>query len=146
MNKVLIYIINIVIILFYLGCGENQQVEQKSETEKTTIKFVLNDGNKWQMDEHTRSAIKNLDSLLNLKEPIKSLEEYNQLGEKLDEELILLIRGCTMEGPDHDQLHVFLGYFYPKVQSLKKETTVDTAENILNEMKNLFTEYHKHFE
>ena len=146
MNRVLIYFINIFIILFCLGCGDNQQVEQKGETKKTTIKFILNDGEKWQMDAHTRTAIKNLDSLLKSQEPIKSLEEYNQLGEKLDEELILLIRGCTMEGPDHDQLHVFLGYFYPKVQSLKKETTVDTAEKILNEMKNLFTEYHKHFE
>jgi len=146
MNRVLIYIINIFIILFYLGCGDNQQVEQKSETEKTTIKFVLNDGNKWQMDEHTRTAIKNLDSLLKSQESINSIEDFNLLGEKLDDELILLIRGCTMEGADHDQLHVFLGYFYPKVQSLKKETTVDTAEDILNEMKNLFTEYHKHFE
>ena len=146
MNKVLIYIINIVIILFYLGCGENQQVEQKSETEKTTIKFVLNDGNKWQMDEHTRTAIRNLDSLLIAHQSIKSINEHQKLGEKLDEELILLIRGCTMEGPDHDQLHIFLGYFYPKVQELKKETILELSKSNIDEMEKLLIEYNKYFE
>jgi len=146
MNKLLILSICFVILLLYLGCGEKQQSNQKSESEKTTIKFILNDGNKWQMDEHTRNAIKNLDSLLLSHKSINSTEEYQQLGEKLDEELILLIRGCTMEGPDHDQLHVFLGYFYPKVQSLKKAIKIESSKNILKEMKVLLIEYHKYFE
>jgi hypothetical protein len=138
--------INISILFFYMGCTEKPKAEKKNDTEKPIIKFVLNDGNKWQMDEHTRNAIKNLDSLLKSQQPVKSIEESKLLGKKLDEELILLIRGCTMEGPAHDQLHVFLGYFYPMVQDLKKETEVESSKKILAKMENLFVEYHKYFE
>lgn len=133
------------ILIFVFCCGE-QQSEQEKKEHKAAAKFVLNDGKKWQMDEHTRNAIKELDSLLNTQEVIKSIEEYNQFGQKLDDELILLIRGCTMEGSAHDQLHIFLGYFYPQVQSIKKETTIESAEKLLNEMQSLFEEYHKYFE
>ena len=66
MNKLLIYFLSILVIQFYIGCKEKQQSEQTSETQKTTIKFVLNDGNKWQMDGHTRTAIKNLERLHHL--------------------------------------------------------------------------------
>jgi len=136
----------IFIVIIYLGCGEKQQAEQTIEIQKTIIKFVLNEGKKWQMDEHTRKTITNLDSILNSQEQPTSIEEYSQLGEKLDEELILLIRGCTMEGPAHDQLHIFLGYFYPMVQDLKKDTEVESSKKILAKMDNLFVEYHKYFE
>jgi hypothetical protein len=146
MNKFLICLISIIIVLTYLGCGEKQQSEQTGESQKSIIKFVLNDGKKWQMDEHTRNTIKNLDSLLISQDPINTIEDYNLHGEKLDEELILLIRGCTMEGPAHDQLHIFLGYFYPKIQSLKKETNTELAKDNITEMENLFVEYHKYFE
>ena len=146
MNKLLIYFVGILVIQMYIGCKEKQQSEQTSETQKTTIKFVLNDGKKWQMDEHTRTVIKNLDSLLIAYQSIKSITEYQQLGEKLDEELILLIRGCTMEGPDHDQLHIFLGYFYPKVQNFKNEINIDASKTNLAEMNKLMSEYHKYFE
>jgi len=146
MNKLLTLSLHIVILLFYFGCDEKQQNTKKSEPEKTTIKLVLNDGKKWQMDEHTRNAIKNLDSLLISHSSIKSIDEHQQLSEKLDEELIFLIRGCTMEGPAHDQLHVFLGFFYPKVQSLKKETIIESSKNVFKELEILVIEYHKHFE
>lgn len=146
MNKFLIYLISIIIVLTYLGCGEKQQSGQTVESQKTIIKFVLNDGKKWQMDEHTRNAIKYLDSLLKSQDPINTIENYNLLGEKLDDQLILLIRGCTMEGPAHDQLHIFLGYFYPMVQDLKKDNKVESSKKILAAMKNLFVEYHKYFE
>ena len=146
MNKLLSLSLHIVILLFYFGCGDKQQTDQKSEPEKTSIKLVLNNGKKWQMDEHSRNAIKNLDSLLISHSSIKSIEEHQQLAEKLDEELILLIRGCTMEGPAHDQLHVFLGSFYPKVQSLKKETIIESSKNVLKELIFLLLEYHKYFE
>ena len=136
----------IIILIFSLnGCQDKKKSTATVES-KTTIKFVLNDGKKWQMDEHTRNAIKNLNSLLNSEEAFESIVGYNQLGQKLDDELILLIQGCTMEGPDHDQLHIFLGYFYPQVQSLKKEADLALAENQVHEMKSLFEEYHKYFE
>jgi hypothetical protein len=133
-------------MLLYLGCGENHQSNQTGNTEKTTIKFVLNDGKKWQMDEHTRNAIHNLNNIIKSKEHIKTLDDYKLLAVKLDEELLSLIRGCTMEGPAHDQLHIFIGYFYPMVQNLKKEKNLDAAQNILIEMQVLFMEYHKSFE
>lgn len=143
MNKLLIYFF---LVLIYLGCSEKQQSEQTRETQKKTIKFVLNDGKKWQMDQHTRNAIQNLDSLLTFNEPIKSIEGSKLFAEKLDEELILLIRGCTMEGPAHDQLHVFLGYFYPMVQELKKEENLESSQNMHSKMKEIFIQYHQYFE
>lgn len=138
-------LIFVITILFNLSCSEQQKSEKNNTSEKTTIKFVLNDGKKWQMDEHTRTSIKNLDNLLNSQDVIKSVEGFNQFGKKMDDELILLIRSCTMDGKAHDQLHIFLGYFYPLVQSLKKASEISSAEKIVSEMKELFVQYHKYF-
>ena len=51
-----------------------------------------------------------------------------------------------MEGPDHDQLHIFLGYFYPKVQDLKKEANLETSKKNIAEMEKLVVEYNKYFD
>lgn len=79
--------------------------------------LVLNDGKKWPMDGHTRDVIGEMHKTV-AEVAIASAADGRRAGEVLDEQLKTLIRGCTMQGPAHDNLHVFLGAFMPEVNAL----------------------------
>ena len=142
MQHTTLFLIISLMMIFFTGCSE----QQENRAEKAAEKFILNDGQKWQMDEHTRSAIKTIDSLLTADIAFESIDAYKLFAEKLDTELVALIRGCTMEGPAHDQLHIFLGYFYPKIQDLKKEENSEKSQVLVSQMRDLLKEYHIYFE
>ncbi|MFC2088364.1 hypothetical protein ACFLSX_02095 [Calditrichota bacterium] len=147
MNIVLKLMAILFLVLIY-SCTEKQSQKETTanNTQKPQMKFTLNNDQKWQMDAHTRNSLKNIDSILIAKDQLTSTEDYKTLGNEINNELLSLIQDCTMEGPAHDQLHVFLGYFYPLVQDLKNENSVELYNKTLIDIKNLLSEYHKYFD
>ena len=87
-------------------------------------KLSLNQGNKWQMDEHTRKMFHVMEqrSQTNL--------SPKKLGEQLNQDLQKLINGCTMSGEAHDQLHLFLTPFIPAVKSLSETGSTKSLEEV----------------
>ncbi len=101
--------------------------------------FPLDDGKKWQMDEHTRASVGRVDGLV-----AGAGDDLGALADALDAEIQVLIKGCTMTGPAHDQLHVWLMALIPRIEGLRKGG--DAAKATLAEMKTLSTRYHVAFE
>ena len=101
--------------------------------------FPLDDGKKWQMDEHTRASVGRLGGLLD-----GAGDDLGALADAFDAEIQVLIKGCTMTGPAHDQLHVFLMAFIPRVEGLRQGG--EAAKATLAEIKTLFERYHVAFE
>ncbi len=94
-------------------------------------RIVLDRGKRWQMDEHTRTMfVRMSDAFLGL--DIASLDEdrLRQAGSELQGHLDALVRGCTMQGPAHDQLHVYLTGYMPAVAALAETGSVDAAETV----------------
>ncbi len=109
-------------------------------------RLALNDGEKWPVDEHTRASAARIVEVLDDQRTIGSVEDARTLGTALDEELDTLVKGCTMTGAAHDQLHVFLVALFPKVEELQEGTDVERLGLVRGEIASLFEEYGDHFE
>ena len=109
------------------------------------LPLTLNDGAKWSMDEHTRASSAALQTHLSEAAPVV-VEALTALGATLQGDINGLIKGCTMSGPSHDQLHVFLMAFLPEVQALSATTDVAAGRETVERLKGLMAAYGEHFE
>tara|TARA_R110001592_G_scaffold16881_1_gene71347 strand:+ start:23325 stop:23798 length:474 start_codon:yes stop_codon:yes gene_type:complete len=102
----------------------------------------LNNDEKWEMDDHTRQSFAQMVELF-LNTDIASLnnDELKSYGIALQKNLDDLIRGCTMEGEPHDQLHIFLMGYMPEVEELSNSGSQENAQNIQYYLEN----YSKYF-
>ena len=99
----------------------------------------LNNGEKWEMDNHTRQSFAQMAELF-LNIDIASLNngELKSQGITLQKNLDNLITGCTMEGEPHDQLHIFLMGYMPEVEELSNSGSQENAQNIQYYLENYF--------
>ncbi len=104
--------------------------------------ITLNEGLKWTMDEHTRASFSTMaDSFLDLDTSTQETETLQQKGTELRAELNELIRGCTMTGTAHDQLHLYLTGYIPAVAALEEKGGHEEAQKVqfyLQEYSNYF--------
>jgi len=134
------------------GCGHDHKDHAHSVPEPghgghdANVNLELNNGQKWKVDDHTRQSTEKLLHLLDETAPIGSRSDAEALAEALDEELANLVRGCTMTGPAHDQLHVFLAALFPKAAELRSQRTVKELQTVRDEISSLFAAYNEHFE
>ena len=113
---------------------------------EAVVELALNDGEKWQVDDHTRGAASRLTEIVEVTAPIDSVDDARVLGSAIDAEIATLIQGCTMTGPAHDQLHVFLVEVFPRVEELKTAEDLDGLRQVQTEMGALLDAYDRHFE
>ncbi len=93
--------------------------------------MVLNDGERWQMDEHTRTSFaKMATSFLDADPQPVAAEDLKAAGANLNTLINELIMGCTMIGPGHDQLHVYLVGYMPAVAALASAGRTEDAETV----------------
>ena len=106
----------------------------------------LDDGKKWRVDDSTRESAARLTELVGAAPTIASVADARALGQALDDELDTLVKNCTMTGPAHDQLHVFLVAFFPRVTELKEETETSELQHARDQVASLLEAYDSHFE
>lgn len=110
----------------------------------TTSGLNLNDGKQWEMDEHTRKMSSKMEKTF-FKADHSNQASLNALGIQLETQLGELIKGCTMSGKAHDQLHVFLSGHTPAIKSLAKADDYEAARSLAIKLKGNFENYKKHF-
>ncbi len=133
----------IVFLIFGMACNnpsqhghpaENQQSGDEAP-EAAKIGLTLNNGAKWAADNSTYGGMKQLElSIHNFTQSHTnpSLEDYHQLGEALASINTEIIRQCSMQGKDHDQLHLLLEPMLQNVDVIKKgNDTGAAAKNLL---------------
>lgn len=133
-------IVYLFLLMLVLGCSSNKDTQKEkkcgecSSCSQTGATLKLNNGNKWKVDDHTRSIITNMQNIVtNQKKPI---------AKNLKNEIQALIQGCTMKGESHDQLHVFLTKYIPAVENL----ALNNNEQNLKKIKGLLILYSEYFE
>lgn len=126
-------------ILAFTACKKNQDVVHEHpevHAETGQLEIPLNDGQKWKMDDHTRSMF------VAMTERVKAGGDAAEVGKGLKSDLDQLIQGCTMEGAAHDQLHVYLVSFIPAVE---KAASTGSPES-LKKAEDLLSKYPQYFE
>jgi len=78
----------------------------------------LDQGNKWQANVETTIGVSKMRSIIDHTAP-RTVSEYRQLGNELNNLKNELVKKCTMTGPSHDNLHVWLYPLIKKIEALQ---------------------------
>jgi hypothetical protein len=125
------------IVLLLCSCGEDHHHDHGDLDAASVPGLTLNDGKKWQMDDHTREMFAAMATRTS-----EHKGELKKLGEGLEEDLDKLVRGCTMVGGAHDELHRFLIHYVPAVSKLENTGSMEA----LTRVKMLLQAYPEYFE
>ena len=111
MNKLFIIISSIILII---ACNNQTEKKEVKEVPIAAIikhidsnEIVLNNGEKWKVDDKMLVHIRNMENDINSFENTSNTD-YKELAKKLQSNLDLLTTNCTMKGQAHDELHKWL--------------------------------------
>lgn len=147
-NRMFHIAIALVAALLLAGCdGHDHAHEEPGHAHEAgqATALQLNDGQRWAMDDHTRESMHQLDAILSEEAPATP-EGYRRMGERLHETTRELIAGCTMQGPAHDQLHIYLGELLPRIATLRETDDAAAGESILAELRTGQDRFHHYFQ
>lgn len=150
MNKIL-YVIVMTVTLF--SCS-NTVDDKASEGKEQTIPIehergideviVLNNGEKWKVDENMMVHI------LNMENDIAAFitagdKNYSMLASQLESNIELLTSNCTMEGQAHDELHKWLIPYIETVEAFSESTKNNTGAEQLENIEKSFVTFNQYF-
>jgi hypothetical protein len=106
--------------------------------------LVLNASDKWEADEHTNNSVAKMHEMV---EQVKMQKEpdYDGLAAKLKLEVQNLVKGCTMNGDAHDQLHIWLNDYMKRIVKLSDKTDEQGREIALNNLAESLHNYSEYF-
>jgi hypothetical protein len=90
--------------------------EPEPVAEPATGGLSLNGDAKWGLDESTRARMIAIRGTLSDAQSAESPDPAT-VANAVSDDLNAMIAGCSMEGPAHDELHVFLMAFMPAVRA-----------------------------
>ncbi|MAO07844.1 MAG: hypothetical protein CL596_03940 [Alteromonas sp.] len=159
MNKIVIVLI--AAALFFTGCKEqpkenttikNNEVEHtEHHTESNLVSndwmhnIQLDNGAKWEANPETNQGVTKMKLAFAQNNP-KDLKDYHELAETLNNDKNFVIKECTMKGPSHDNLHVWLLPLIDKIDALKEAKTLEEAQQIYKSIEQNVNAYDTYFE
>ncbi len=131
------------------GVHEHEMEEMAAETHTMHNSWVneikLDNGNKWEANLETTEGVDKMLNLVKSNDP-KTVEDYHALASKLNEEKNYVVKKCTMEGPSHDNLHVFLHPLIEKIEALGKVSSTDEGAEVTASIKENLEGYYNYFQ
>lgn len=116
--------ISALILLTIISCKSNDADKNPLLNNNWETEIKLDETNKWTAnDETTEGVNKMLDILENLN--TNPDLDYTTLGKDLKGEINVVIQKCSMKGPSHDNLHVFLMPLIDKVDALQEARSIE---------------------
>ena len=136
--------LSLVNVASHAGSDKNKHEHDSPGASMSNAKLSLNDGEKWEMDDHTRMMSAKMQETF-FSADHSTQGNLNALGLQLEEQLDTLIKGCTMTGASHDQLHLFLSGYMPAVQGMARAEDYDSARSLAIKIKGELQAYKQHF-
>lgn len=151
-----------IISALLFGCNENKTKHDNSETVHTEQddhanhkmegldnswreEIQLDGSKKWEANIETTESVDKMKSIIG-RTKTETVEDYHALAKELNEVKNYLVKSCTMEGPSHDNLHIFLHPLIEKIGALGKVTTVAEGSEVLTSIKENLDGYYQYFE
>ena len=147
-----------------VSCNESKKKDKAPESsvrESETIKEEMTDkkiilNNDWindiSLDKETKwkaniETTRGINAMLNLIEEnnLITLEDFHQLANKLNNEKNMVIKECSMKGPSHDNLHIFLLPLIEKIDYLLTTTSIEEGSKITASIKDNLNFYQNYF-
>ncbi|MGB5665743.1 MAG: hypothetical protein WBM53_02755 [Maribacter sp.] len=154
---------NSVIILLLIAtvmssCNNTEKQEEHESTKEVVLAqeadilstawmddIKLNDGSKWKANIETTEGVVKMQGLLNTQSTV-TIEDYHELASKLNEVKNWLVKECTMKGPSHDNLHIWLYPLIEKIVALSEANTLAEASEIKQSIVDNINSYTNYFQ
>ncbi len=117
------------VTLLLCACGGDHRHEDPAGS-MTVPGLSTNAGKKWKMDDHTRSMFTVMTRRL-----AEHSGDPEELGKSLSDDLDRLVRGCTMTGSVHDELHRFLIFYVPAITTLSESGSAEALQKVTRLLK-----------
>ena len=161
MNKTLVILV--VTLSLTISCKETNK--ENPVEEKTTVETVnhenhstrsheindtwvndmmLNNGNKWSANKETTDGVSEMLTLVEVNKSITT-DDYKNLGVVLSSVNNTVVKECTMEGPSHDNLHVWLHPLIEKITLLQKVQNPEEGAQLTSNIKTHLEGYYDYF-
>ncbi|MCK4562526.1 MAG: hypothetical protein KAT78_06440 [Flavobacteriaceae bacterium] len=130
--------------------NETKHEEEKIVNEETQINndwiqtIKLNDSQKWEANIETTKGVNAMLNQINESNP-NTVQDYLDLANKLNSEKNTLVKECTMTGPSHDNLHIFLHPLIEKINQLLKTTSTTEGSETTKSIKENLEAYADYF-
>ncbi|MGZ0017342.1 hypothetical protein [Yeosuana sp. AK3] len=140
MKKLLLTISLLILILSSCINVKKENQTTKHDTHKTTpVNTVFNNkwmdtiqldnGSKWLANMETTKGVEKMKNLLKTL-PTNTLDDFQNLALELSQAKNQVIKECTMKGPPHDNLHVWLLPLMEKIDALTETKNLEEAKLI----------------
>lgn len=157
-----------ILSVFLIGCKDNKSTNSETSVETEMVheheaeaghdghhdgmalnndwinEIQLDNGSKWDANLETTQGVETMLKELESSNP-ETVADYHQLASKLNDEKNTVIKECTMVGPSHDNLHVFLHPLIDKIAALDKVTSVEEGSEITESIKENLDAYYDYF-
>lgn len=159
MNKTIIIVI--AVLLLFTACKDrskesnatnnNQTEHREQQTESNAFgndwmqEIKTNDGAKWIANPETNEGVLRMKTVLTTTKT-KHLNDYHAMADALNKEKNYIVKECTMKGPSHDNLHLWLLPLIEKIEALKEANSLDQAQHIYMNIEQNVNAYDDYFE
>ena len=133
--------------LLIFSCNEESTVIDNTEKNKEAEsheghhhdeeEIVLNNGEKWTVNEDMMIHVQNMQREINSFDP-KSENDYEVLAKNIDKNIDLLTSSCTMKGQAHDELHKWL---VPYIKLSEKFSESDSEQEFTENLEKIKTSF-----
>lgn len=131
------------------GVHEHEMKEMTEETHSLNNVWIndikLDNGSKWDANLETTEGVNKMLASVKASDS-KTVEDYHTLASKLNDDKNVVVKKCTMEGPSHDNLHVFLHPLIEKIEALGKVATVEEGSQVTASIKENLEGYYNYFQ
>ena len=131
---------------------KHETPEEAVQTEETDIlstawmdDMQLDEGAKWKANIETTEGVVKMQRLINTHATV-AIEDYHELAGKLNEVKNKLVKECTMKGPSHDNLHIWLYPLVEKIGALSEVNTLAEAAEIKQSIADNLNSYTNYFQ
>jgi PBP1b-binding outer membrane lipoprotein LpoB len=125
---------------------ENHEVHETSSVLNNNWmnEIQLDNGSKWLANIETTDGVNDMLKLIS-ESKTETVEDYLSLADKLNTRKNTLVKECTMTGPSHDNLHVFLHPLIEKIDVLLKTKTTEEGAETLKSITDNLNAYNSYF-
>jgi len=124
----------------------NEIMPETHSLDNAWIKDIkLDSGSKWEANAETTEGVAKMLNLVKSSNQ-KSVADYHNLAAKLNDEKNNVVKKCTMKGPSHDNLHVFLHPLIEKIEALGKVSTIEKGAEVTSSIEENLEGYYNYFQ
>lgn len=139
-----LFLLIVLLSLTLTSCNDEKKQTDSILNNNWEKEIKLDNEAKWEANIETTKGVADLQSLIKTNNAT-TVDAYVSLANKLNERKNILVKECTMDGPSHDNLHIFLLPLIEKINLLLVTKSTKDAAKIVSSISENLTAYDTYF-